>query len=103
LDIIAHNGAFANNRSTETFMQPTIQPWPEDSIESKAYAAVADLPTIDANDKNRLGYHVYLALTTPSASLDEAIHVAQPRLLITREEALERITAKLSELGIEIV
>ncbi len=83
-------------------MHPPVQPWPDDSIEAKAYAAVADIPTLEMNDTNRLGYHVYLALTRQIPSLEEAVLVAQARMAITPQEAMERISAKLIELGVDV-
>ena len=44
-----------------------------------AYAAVADVPTIEENDRNRLGYHVWLYLRGEVDSLEEAIHLARSR------------------------
>ncbi|HZK76042.1 MAG TPA: hypothetical protein VFD13_03960 [Candidatus Kapabacteria bacterium] len=45
----------------------------------KAYAAVAEVPTIEENDRNRLGYHVWLYLRGEVDSLDEAVHLARCR------------------------
>lgn len=45
----------------------------------KAYAAVADVPTIEDNDRNRLGYHVWLYLRGEVDTLEEAIHLARAR------------------------
>ncbi len=45
----------------------------------KAYAAVADVPTIEDNDRNRLGYHVWLYLRGEVGTLEEAIHLARAR------------------------
>jgi hypothetical protein len=44
-----------------------------------AYAAVADVPTLEENDRNRLGYHVWLYLRGEVASLEEAVHLARAR------------------------
>jgi hypothetical protein len=44
-----------------------------------AYAAVAEVPTVEENDRNRLGYHVWLYLRGEVTSLEEAVHLARSR------------------------
>jgi hypothetical protein len=44
-----------------------------------AYAAVANVPTVEENDRNRLGYHVWLYLRGEVGSLEEAVHLARSR------------------------
>ena len=44
-----------------------------------AYAAVANVPTVEENDRNRLGYHVWLYLRDEVGSLEEAVHLARSR------------------------
>ena len=44
-----------------------------------AYAAVANVPTVEENDRNRLGYHVWLYLRGEVDSLEEAVHLARSR------------------------
>ena len=80
--------------STPQFPTPMAAPvkiFPADSIEARAYAAVAEIPAVESNDSNRLGYHVYLYLTKQYDSIGEAIHVAQARLLVSNDEAEKRI------------
>lgn len=81
---------------------PTVKQFPADSIEAKAYAAVADIPTLEPNDKNRLGFHVYLFLNKECATLREAVHVAQAGMSISEEEAYARIAAALRKEGITV-
>jgi hypothetical protein len=45
----------------------------------KAYAAVAEVPTIEENDRNRLGYHVWLYLRGEVGTIEEAVHLARSR------------------------
>jgi hypothetical protein len=71
-----------------------------------AYAAVAEIPTVEVNDRNRLGYHVWLYLRGEINSLKEAIHLARsryvPRTLSEEEveivitEALEKLQPEFS-------
>ncbi len=81
---------------------PEIQPWPEDSIEKIAYRVVDDLPFREMNDKNRMGYHVYLYLSKQYPSLPEAIRVAQARMSISTEEATRLIIDRLRAEGIDV-
>ncbi len=79
-----------------------VKAFPEDSIEHKAYASVAELPAVEPNDLNRLGYHVWLYLSKEYPNLREAVKVAQSHLLIPEDEAYARIVAKLHEFGIDV-
>lgn len=76
-------------------MPPEVQQWPDDSLERRAYRAVEDVPVVETNDANRLGYHVFLFLKGELGSIEEAVHVAQPRMLIDKDEAVRRITHAL--------
>lgn len=78
-------------------MSPQIQQWPDDSLERRAYRAVEDIPVVEPNDRNRLGYHVFLFLKGDLPSVEEAIHVAQPRMLIDAAEALRLITNAITD------
>ena len=74
-----------------------------------AYAAVADVPTIEENDRNRLGYHVWLYLRGEVESLEEAVDLARsrfrPRTLAQSEvisiieRALENMAATNSSIN----
>jgi hypothetical protein len=45
----------------------------------EAYAAVAGVPTLEPNDRNRLGYHVWLYLRGELPTLEEAVKMARTR------------------------
>ncbi|MFA6234769.1 MAG: hypothetical protein WC824_11420 [Bacteroidota bacterium] len=77
-------------------MQPGIQQWPDNSLERGAYDSVKLVPVFEENDRNRLGYHVYLYLKGEFPSIDEALHVAQPRLHCTKAEAVRMISQALA-------
>ncbi len=77
-------------------MPTGIKQWPDDSLERHAYRAVEDIPVVEENDRNRLGYHVFLYLKGDLPSVEEALHVAQARLLVDDAEALRRITNALN-------
>ncbi|PLX24138.1 MAG: hypothetical protein C0600_13730 [Ignavibacteria bacterium] len=78
-------------------MPPGVQQWPDDSLERRAYRAVEDVPVVETNDTNRLGYHVFLFLKGELGSIEEAVHVAQPRMLIDKDDAVRRIANALEE------
>jgi hypothetical protein len=76
-------------------MTAEILRWPDESLEHRAYTAAASIPTFEANDANRLGYHLYLFLRGEIASLQDAVHLAQVRTSISREEVIRRLLASL--------
>jgi hypothetical protein len=78
-------------------MPPVVKQWPEASLERRAYDAVQSIPAQDENDRNRLGYNIFLYLKGELPGIEEALHVAQPRLLCSREEALRTITMALDD------
>jgi len=83
-------------------VQPPVEHWSEESIEVKAYKSVESVPTVEMNDSNRLGYYVYLYLTGQYSSLKQAIKLAQARLLVSEEEAFNRIANHLQQAGLEV-
>jgi hypothetical protein len=48
-------------------------------LAQEAYAAVAGVPTYEPNDRNRLGYHVWLYLRGELESLEDAVRMARTR------------------------
>ncbi len=57
-----------------------------------AYASVEELPFLEMNDGNRLGYHIYLFLSGQIATIADAIYEAKARIALHPSE-LERIIA----------
>ncbi len=51
----------------------------DNELAEKAYASVRSVPTVEPNDRNRLGYHVWLYLRGELASLTEAVEAARSR------------------------
>ncbi len=78
-------------------MNPTIQLWPEGSMEHKAYHVASSIPTVEPNDQVRLGYHIYMYLKGHYSDFDEVLNAARPRLTIPRDEAKLRIEELLKE------
>jgi hypothetical protein len=77
-------------------MLPVVQQWPDDSLERRAYDAVSEVPVVEENDRNRLGYHIFLYLKGELASIEEALHIAQPRMHCSKDEAIRMITSSIS-------
>jgi hypothetical protein len=82
---------------------PEVKSHPADSVEAIAYKSVEQIPTREPNDSNRLGFHVWRWLTDKAnTTLEEQINVSGARLLISKEEAKERILQKLKDLNVTL-
>jgi hypothetical protein len=66
-----------------------------------AYAAVADVPTLEMNDRNRLGFHIYLYLTGEIDTVAEAVSEARSRLSLPPADAVARILASLRAASVD--
>jgi len=80
----------------------SVRPAPEQSQEAIAYASVAALPTVEPHDRDRLGYNVWRWLATHRDSLEVAVHSAGSRLLISEEEAIQKIRESLKQHGVTL-
>jgi hypothetical protein len=79
-----------------------VRPAAAGTLESLAYASVAGIPTHDPHDRDRLGFTLWHWLQYRRDPLDVAIRNAGARLLISEEEALGIIRARLRESGIAL-
>lgn len=75
---------------------------PDTALERIAYTAVSAVPTVEPHDQDRLGYNVWRFLAERRDSLEQAVHNAGARLLISEEEALGRIKEALRKAGVEV-
>jgi hypothetical protein len=66
-------------------------------LAQQAYAAVADVPTLEPNDRNRLGYHVWLYLRGELPTLEDAVTMARTRY-VPRDLPIEEVV-RLIEAG----
>jgi hypothetical protein len=80
----------------------SVKPAPDTSVEKIAYACVEGIPAKEPHDVDRLGYNVWRWITMRKDPLEIAVRSAGARLLISEEEAVRRITAKLREHGIDL-
>ncbi len=78
-----------------------VKPAPDTQSERVAYAAVADIPTVDPHDRDRLGFNVWRWLSSRQDTLEQAVKSSGARLLIDPAEALRRIRDALRQQGIE--
>lgn len=76
-----------------------VQNADKQSIEHQAYELVEDIETQEMNDRNRLGYHVYLFMTGGYPTFREAFEVAQARLKRPAEEIYTLLAQRLRERG----
>ncbi len=78
-----------------------VQEAPAESLESIAYKSVSSVPTVEPNDRNRLGYHVWRWLRTKTGTLETAIAESGARLLVSREDAFKTIGEALKIHNVE--
>ena len=67
-------------------------------LAERAYASVRAVPTVEPNDRNRLGYHVWLYLRGELPTLKEAIEVARARFkpkTLPIEDVVAHVTEQL--------
>lgn len=74
----------------------------ENSLEKIAYASVAQIPTAEPHDNDRLGYNVWRFLSSRRDSLEFAVRTSGAHLRVSEEEAVERIRQRLREHGISV-
>lgn len=79
-----------------------VKPSDEMAAEKIAYAAVAEVPVLEPHDRDRLGYCVWIWLTTKRDSLEDAVKNANARLLIGFDEAMKLIQSGLENQGVVI-
>lgn len=72
------------------------------TLEKIAYSSVASVPTVEPNDRNRLGYHVWRYLSTKQGTLAEAIAASGARLVVAQAEALTLIREALAKQGVTL-
>ena len=69
------------------------------SLETIAYASVSAIPTVEPNDRNRLGYHVWRWLLSKQGTIEETVKESGSRLSINSAEAANIISESLKKQG----
>ena len=80
----------------------TVQEFPAESLEKIAYTSVSAIPTVEPNDRNRLGYHIWRWLLSKEGTLEQAIAESGSRLNISQVEAAKIISEALNKQGIKL-
>jgi hypothetical protein len=75
---------------------------PAGSLEKLAYNVVAEIPTEEPNDRNRLGYCLWGWLSERRGTLLQTIRAAGARSSLTAEEIFDIIHKRLVEKGINV-
>ena len=73
-----------------------------ESLEKLAYNAVAEIPTEEPNDRNRLGYCLWGWLSERRGTLLQTICAAGARSSLTSEEIYDIIQKRLEEKGVNV-
>ncbi len=80
----------------------SVKPADPKGLEAVAYGSVADIPTAEPHDRDRLGYSIWRWLMYRRDPFDVAFRSAGARLLIDEEEAIGRVRTRLRESGIRM-
>jgi hypothetical protein len=75
---------------------------PAESLEKLVYNVVAEIPTEEPNDRNRLAYCLWGWLSERQGTLLQTICAAGTRSSLTSEEIFDIIYKRLEEKGIKI-
>lgn len=78
-----------------------IKPASDQALEKVAYASVKNIPTVEPHDQDRLGFNVWRYLKFRIDPLEIAVRSAGARLLISEEEAVQKIRENLKSHGVE--
>ena len=79
-----------------------VQEAPADMLEKLAYASVSSIATLEPNDRNRLGYHVWRFLMEKTGTLEQAVAESQARISVTHREAAAIIAESLKKQGVAV-
>ncbi|HAL57359.1 MAG TPA: hypothetical protein DCP63_13055 [Bacteroidetes bacterium] len=73
-----------------------------ETLERIAYTAVEEIPTQEPNDRNRLGFSVWMWLVDRKGSLAQAIKNSGTRTNSSPDEILKIVSKRLEEKGIKL-
>ena len=79
-----------------------VQEFSADTLEKIAYTSVATIVTVEPNDRNRLGYHVWRWLTEKQGTLQQAVAESGARLTVSHADAANVIAESLKKLGVSL-
>ncbi len=70
---------------------------PAETLENLAYSIVADIPTREPNDRNRLGFCLWAWLQDRKGTLDETVRACGVRSDMDVEDIIRDIRKRLEE------
>jgi len=79
-----------------------IAEFPTESLEKIAYESVAEIPTQEPNDRNRLGFCVWAWLRDRKGTLEQAVRNSGSRTHISYAEVLTIVSKRLQDRGIKL-
>ena len=81
---------------------PSIEDFGPETLEKIAYSAAAAVEGREPNDRNRLGYNVWIWLKERKGTLEEAIRAAGARTTLDDKQVLEIVKKGLAERGVKV-
>ena len=78
----------------------SVREFSPETVEKIAYLSVSTIPTVEPNDRNRLGYHIYRWLVSKQGTLVQAIIESGSRIQIPPLEAAKIIQESLQKSGV---
>lgn len=78
-----------------------VAEFPTEALEKIAYTLVENIPTQEPNDRNRLGYNIWIWLREGKGSLEQAVKISGVRSEMEYQEIAARIKQNLKEKGIK--
>lgn len=76
-----------------------VREFAAETLEKIAYTSVSAIPTVEPNDQNRLGYHVWRYLLNKQGTIENVVKESGSRLTISQTEAARIITEALKKQG----
>jgi hypothetical protein len=70
-------------------------------MEKIAYDSVASVPTREPNDRNRLGYQIWIWIQNREGTIEDAVKISGARLNSSPAEVAAMISKHLLEKGIK--
>jgi hypothetical protein len=78
-----------------------VADFPPDSLEKLAYGVVAEIETVEPNDRNRLGYSIWAWLKERKGTLEEAVKGSGSRTRLPLDEVSKLVRQRLEERGVK--
>ncbi len=80
----------------------SVSEFPAESLENIAYSSVAEIPTQEPNDRNRLGFCIWAWLRDRQGTLEEAIRNSGSRTPMSYSEVYAIVSKSLQARGVTL-